>query len=60
MKNNEFEMCCECANKISRPDLHSGFYYCPFVKNDLPNGIVHYTTDAIACVRKGFYNPIKK
>ena len=55
MNDNSFKMCIDCANKQSNPQLSKGMYYCPFVQGVLPNGIVHYDTDATECVRKGIF-----
>lgn len=30
-------------------------YYCPFAKNDIPDGVVDPTFDAIKCIREGHY-----
>lgn len=58
MKDNSFKMCLDCVNKQSDSKLPNGQYYCPYVQNVLPNGIVHYDTDATECVRKGFFREI--
>lgn len=50
-------MCLDCSNKQSFPEL-LGVYYCPYVKDILPNGIVYETTDATECVKKGFFREI--
>lgn len=39
MNDNSFKMCIDCANKQSRVDLAKGTYYCPLVKEILPNRI---------------------
>lgn len=58
MNDNSFKMCIDCANKQSRVNLAKGTYYCPFIKEILPNGIVHYDTDATECVDKGIFREI--
>lgn len=58
MNNNSFKMCIDCVNKQSNAKLPKGTYYCPFVNEILPNGIVHYDTDATECVDKGFFRGI--
>lgn len=58
MNDNSFKMCIDCANKQSRVNLAKGTYYCPFVKEILPNGIVYYDTDATECVDKGLFRGI--
>lgn len=58
MNDNSFKMCIDCANKQSRVNLSRETYYCPFVKDILPNGIVHYDTDATECVYKGLFRGI--
>lgn len=58
MNDNSFKMCLDCANKQSNPQLSKGMYYCPFVQGVLPNGIVHYDTDATECVKKGSFREI--
>lgn len=60
MKENSFFMCVDCYNKQSSTELPKGVYYCPYVKNILPKGIVHYTTDATECVEKGFFREIHR
>lgn len=55
MKENSFQMCIDCANKQSSPQLPDGMYYCPYVQDILPNGIIHYSTDATECVRNGVF-----
>lgn len=37
MNDNSFKMCIDCANKQSRVNLAKGTYYCPFIKEILPN-----------------------
>lgn len=56
MNDNSFKMCIDCANKQSRVDLAKGTYYCPLVKEILPNGIVHYDTDAIVDSNRKVYH----
>lgn len=51
-------MCVDCANKQFNSKLPKGMYYCPCVQNILPNGIVHYDTDATECIRKGIFKEI--
>lgn len=58
MNDNSFKMCIDCANKQSRVNLAKGTYYCPFIKEILPNGIVYYDTDATECVNKGIFREI--
>lgn len=58
MNDNSFKMCIDCANKQSRVNLAKGTYYCPFIKEILPNGIVYYDTDATECVDKGLFRGI--
>lgn len=58
MNDNSFKMCIDCANKQSNTKLPKGTYYCSFAKEFLPNGIVHYDTDATECVDKGFFREI--
>ena len=55
MNDNSFKMCIDCANKQSRVNMAKGTYYCPFVKDVLPDGIVHYDTDATECIDKGLF-----
>ena len=55
MKEDCFQMCIDCANKQSNPLLPEGMYYCRYVQNILPYGIIHYSTDAIECVRNGVF-----
>ncbi len=59
MNDNSFKMCIDCANKQSDPKLPKGMYYCPYVKDLLPNGIVYYDTDSTECVRNGIFKEIK-
>lgn len=58
MDIDSFKMCIDCANKQSFPQLPKGVYYCPYVQDILPNGIVYYDTDAIECTQKGFFKEI--
>lgn len=60
MNDNSFKMCIDCANKQFNPELSNGMYYCPFVRGILPNGIVHYDTDATECVRKGIFRGVNE
>lgn len=60
MNDNSFKMCIDCANKQSSPQLSKGMYYCPFVQGILPNGIVHYDTDAAECIRKGIFRDVNE
>jgi hypothetical protein len=58
MNDNSFKMCIDCANKQSNSKLEKGMYYCPFVEEILPNGIVYNDTDATECVNKGIFRGI--
>lgn len=58
MEINNFKMCIYCANKQSNQNLPKYTYYCPYVQSILPNGIVHYDTDATDCVRNGIFRDI--
>lgn len=58
MKENSFQMCIDCANKQSDPQLPDGKYYCSYVQDILPKGIVRYDTDATECVRKSVFREI--
>lgn len=44
--------------KQSRVNLAKGTYYCPFVKEILPNGMVLYDTDSTECVDRVFFEKI--
>lgn len=60
MNINCLIFCSDCSNKQSSPELPSGVYYCPYVKEILPKGIVYYDTDATECVEKGFFREIHR
>ena len=59
MKTNGFKTCSDCVNKKSSMALKKGTYYCPYVKDILPNGIVYYDTDATECIRIGNFREPK-
>lgn len=59
MEGYSFKICVECCNKQTKVNLDKGQYYCPIVDGILPNGIVHFDTDATECVRKGWFRSIK-
>lgn len=59
MNESQFFMCLDCANKQSNPQLPKGNFYCPYVQDILPKGIVHYDTDATECVRNGVFREVK-
>lgn len=58
MNAYSFKMCIDCANKQSDSKLPRDVYYCPYVQNILPKGIVYYDTDATECIRKGVFKEI--
>lgn len=58
MNTNEFKMCIDCANKQVDLKLPRGAYYCPYVQDILPNGIVYYDTDSTECIQKGIFREI--
>lgn len=60
MSTTEFKMCVDCANKQPAPNLQQNMYFCPFVKDILPNGIIYGDTDATECIRNGFFKEILK
>lgn len=60
MNDNSFKMCIDCANKQSYPELSNDMYYCHFVRDILPNGIVYYDTDATECVRNGVFREVNE
>lgn len=55
MEFDSFKTCIDCVNKRMFPNLERGAYYCPLVKNILPNGIVYYDTDATECIKRGLF-----
>lgn len=52
-------MCIDCTNKQSDSKLPKGMFYCPYVEDILPNGIVHYDTNSTECIREGIFKEIK-
>lgn len=54
---NSFKVCGECIIKKEKVGLDEGYFYCQLAdeKNILPEGKVHYTTDASECVMKGYF-----
>ena len=58
-KDNTFKTCVDCVNKQPSNNLKKGAYYCQYVKDILPNGIVYYDTDATECIKNGNFNELK-
>jgi len=55
-----FPLCYDCINKEKIEGLKDDEFYCSFVSDFLPKGIVAIDTDATKCVEKGWYKSIKE
>lgn len=53
MEEATFKTCIDCVNKEKYSNRGKGIYYCPVVRDVLPDGIVYYDTDATECIRNG-------